>query len=49
MVLKDKPKTEEYLDSNHACIAQCTVTLSEILLSLEQAHDSLDSLCTSGK
>lgn len=44
VVLKGKLKPEEYLDSNRARTACCSVTLSEFLLRLEQAHDSLDSV-----
>lgn len=46
MVLKGKPKTEKYLDSNGTCIALCCVTFRELLLSLEQARDSLDVVCS---
>ena len=45
-MLKGKLKTEEYLDSHPVCTAHGSVTLSELLLSLEQTPDSLDSVCT---
>ena len=52
VVLKGKLRNEDCLGSNRASIAHCGVTLGEWLtsqwvISLEQAHDSPDAVCTS--